>query len=174
MSVGTKRMFWRDPGFYFTLLLLSFVVLVIVLSFGFPYRAKLFPLIVGFGSLPLILVDVLGKIFPNIAEKMEVLRGGQVFDTSKLEAGGSIREDSVNEDEAQVDTRSLLKVFLWFSGCFVLFYFFGFLIAVVAFLFFFLKFFSSCRLITAVEITAAIGLTVWVIFTVVLKVPCVW
>jgi len=174
MLSAPRSRFLGDAGFYLSLLLLAFVAIVLVLSFGFPYRAKLFPLIVGFGTLPLILVDLLGKIFPSVARKLDALRGGQVFDTSKLEAGGSVGENSGPDDAAQLDTGKLLKVCLWFSGCFVVFYFFGFLIAVVAFLFFFLKFFSSCRLTTAMEVTGAVGLAVWVIFTIVLDVPCFW
>ena len=170
MNEEIRNKYWRDPGFYLSLLFMAYVVVLMVLSFGYPsYRARVFPLIVGFISLPMILVDVLGKIYPGIGKRMESLRGGKILETNNIEAGSKERGD-----KEKLDTKTLLTLFFWFSGCFVLFFLFGYLISVAAFLFFFLKFFSSCRLVSAIEVTAAVTLVVFVIFTIVLDLPVIW
>jgi len=56
-------------------------------------------------------------------------------------------------------------------GYFLLFPFIGYLFSVIIFLFLFLKFFSNCRLITAVKITAGVSLATWAIFSLILDVP---
>ena len=175
MDVEIRAKFWQNPGFYLSLVFLAFVLVVIFLSLEFTYRARVFPLIVSFASLPLILADVLAKIFAGIDRRMQALQGDGLLDTSKIEVGDSSTKDPADPGNSEkVDTRTLLQLLLWFGGCFVLFSIFGYLFSVVVFLFFFLKFFCSCRLSTAVEITAGVAVPVWVIFSLCLNVPAFW
>lgn len=139
MSTKTISKFWKDPGFYLSMVFLAAVLLVILLSFDFSYRAKLFPLIVGFISLALISVDVLGKIFPALAVKIEMLQGGRILDTRELESDSPVDYGAMGEDPSQFDLRRFLKIMLWFSGYFLLLYFIGYLLSIVIFLLFFLS-----------------------------------
>ncbi|MFC1815348.1 hypothetical protein ACFL0M_05255 [Thermodesulfobacteriota bacterium] len=175
MDVEIRVKFWQNPGFYLSLIFLAFVVVVIVLSLDFTRRARVFPMIVSLASLPLILADVLAKIFAGINRKMEALQGDGLLDTSKIDTGDSSSKAPAGAGNSKkVDTRIFLRLFLWFGGCFALFCIFGYLIAVVVFLFFFLKFFCSCRLSTAIEITAGVAVPAWMIFSFFLKVPTFW
>lgn len=171
MSTKTISKFWKDPGFYLSLVFMTAVLLVICLSFGFSYRAKLFPLIVGFISLALISVDVLGKVFPALAAKIEMFRGGQVLDTPKLDSESSVDHSTMDEDSSLFDLRAFLKIVLWFSAYFILLNFVGYLLSIVIFLLFFLKFFCDCHWKTSVQITAGVALISWMVFTLVLDVP---
>jgi len=171
MEESTISKFWKDPGFYLSCFFLEVIVLELVLCLDFPYRARLFPLIVGCICLGLITLDLLGRIFPGIALKLDKLRGGQILNVSRLESERSAENSSADHGGPQLQLRRLVIIFLWFFGYFLLLPFIGYLFSVIIFLFLFLRFFSNCRLTTAVQITAGVSLATWVIFSLILDVP---
>ena len=153
MKIEINTQFYKDQSFYLSFVFFVFVLTIIILSFHFPYRAKLFPLMVSLCVFPIIIMDMLGKIFPAIAAIIENTQKNQLFDTSKIKKEEIISADAPTDFNA-VDLRNLAKVFLWVCGFFILFCIFGYLISITAFMFCFLIFFSACRLVIAVEITA--------------------
>jgi len=173
MKIEINTQFYKEQSFYLSFVFFVFVLTIITLSFSFPYRAKLFPLMVGLGVFPIIIMDMLGKIFPTIATIIENIQKDKLFDTSKVKKEGIISADTPADVNA-VDIRTLAKVFLWVWGFFILFCIFGYLISITVFMFGFLIFFSACRLVTAVEITTIFMLLAWLIFTHILNVPVIW
>jgi len=171
MTAPKISKFWQDPGFYLSLLFILTVVVEIVISLDFPYRAKLFPLIVGSFCLVLISLDLLGRIFPAVAGRLNQLRGGQMLDTGKMEAERSCGTNPEKEADARFDHFGFLKIFLWFSGYFLLLRYVGYLFSILIFLFLFLKFFSKCRWLTSVQVTAGVAMAAWAIFSLILDIP---
>lgn len=171
MTAWKVSKFWKDPGFYLSLLFITTVLVVIILSFDFPYRSKLFPLIVGFTCLLLISLDLSGRIFPQFAARLEKFKGGQMLDTSKMESERSSGMIAAEEGTTQFEFLRFLKIFLWFSGYFLLLHSIGYLFSIIIFLFLFLKFFSNCRLKTSIQVTAGVALATWVVFSLILDVP---
>jgi len=171
MNAQKISSFWKDPGFYLSFLFMTAVLVELTLCLDFPYRARLFPLIVGFICLALITLDLLGRIFPELAQRLDKLRGGQMLDISKMESERSSGRDSADQESHRFDYLSFLKIFLWFTGYFLLLPFIGYLFSIIIFLFLFLKFFSKCRLTTSIQITAGVALATWTIFSLILDVP---
>lgn len=163
--------FWQDPGFYLSLLFVTAVLVELALCLDFPYRARLFPLIVGFICLVLITLDLAGRIFPGMALRLDKFRGGQILDISKMESERASGKDSSGQEESRFQFLSFVKICLWFTGYFLLLPFIGYLFSIIIFLFLFLKFFSKCRLITSLQITAGAAFATWAIFSLILDVP---
>ena len=167
MSPRIKPKFWQDLGLYFSVLLFIWIILVIVVGLDFPFRARLFPLIIGIIALPLIIVTILGRIFTGVSNRIEALRGSELFDTS----GAQKLMETTEVDKTQISYLTLLKIALWFSGGFILFYFLGYLPATIIFLFCFLRFYAHYRLKTCAAITGVLALAAWAIFTAFLRLP---
>ena len=171
MKAQNISKFWKDPGFYLSFLFITAVLVELTLCLGFPYRAKLFPLIVGSICLVLISLDLLGRIFPELAMRLDKFRGGQMLDISKMESERSSGRDSADQGSPRFEYGKFLKISLWFTGYFILLPFIGYLFSIIIFLFLFLKFFSKCRLLTSIQITAGVALATWAIFSLILDVP---
>jgi len=167
MSPRINPKFWQDLGFCFSVVLFIWIVLVIALSFDFPFRARLFPLIIGILALPLIIVTILGKIFVGVADKIKTVRGSTLFDTS---AAQKLMKTAETE-KTEISYSTLLKIALWFLGAFVLYFFLGYLPATSIFLFSFLKFDARYSWKTCTAITGASAIVAWAIFTAFLNLP---
>lgn len=160
--------FWRKGEFYLVVLLFMFTMVIVTGALGFPYLAKVFPLLVGSVGLLLIIMDIVQMLIPKFGVRFRSLRGGEVFTTSKA---AEITKGIETEAEEQEIARpiSILKTFLWFIGAFISFYLFGYLLFAIVFLFLFLKFYSSLSLIRSLEITGGASLFLWMAFTLFLK-----
>ena len=160
--------FWRKGEFYLVVLLFIFTMVVVTGAFGFPYLAKVFPLLVGSVGLLLIIMDVLQMLIPKFGVRFRSLKGGEVFTAGKA-AEKAIEKEAQAEKEEIVRPISILKTLLWFIGAFIGFYLFGYLLFAIVFLFLFLKFYSSLSLIRSLEITGGVSLFLWLSFTLFLK-----
>lgn len=145
---------WRKGEFYLVVLLFAFILMVIIGALGFPYKAKIFPLLVGSAGLLLITTDILHMLIPQFGARFGSLRGGELFEIGK----GGRTEEAPPQKEKTARPRSILKTFLWFIGGFVAFYLFGYLLFSILFLFLFLKIYTSLSLIRSLEITAGFSL----------------
>ena len=73
------RTFWKDPEFYFSLLILAFIVNVLVDCPSLSSKGRLIPMVVAIGALPLILLNVLACIFPRLRETVKGLQSVELF-----------------------------------------------------------------------------------------------
>lgn len=160
--------FWRDPGLYFTGLLLVWIVLTIVVGLSFPYRARLFPQVVGVIGLVMILLVLLGSIFPSVS------RGPESEGEDDRGAGKDEVEKKLQlaqAKEADISYRTLLRLALWYCGCTLAFLLVGYLAGSALFLFLFLKCYGRYSLRRSIGITVLIVLPLWLIFTFFLDLP---
>lgn len=161
--------FSRDIGLYFSLALLGWILLILVLSLQFPERARLFPLIIGGIGLPLIVIVVLGRIFVTLSRKVDALEGGTgVFDTNTanemMAKVGKVKEENLSY-------RALMALFLWFGGCAALFFLVGYLPAMVIFLLLFLKCYGLYSFKATISMTAGLVIPFWIMFSQFLNLP---
>lgn len=158
MAKGQR--FWKEPEFYFSLVLFTFIVTVLALSVHLSSKAKLIPIIVAIGALPLTLVNLLACLFPQLRDKVSAVKAGNFI--------------SIKRDESQEKTQKppafsdFLKVVLWFTGAYVVFFFAGYLPMVISFSILYLKLRVGFTWTRSVVITGVFGLATWAIFTLVL------
>jgi len=157
------RSFWRDPEFYFSVLILAFIVHVLVSCPSLSSKGRLIPLIVALGSLPLILLNVLACIFPLLKGAVKGLQSVELFtpDTEKSEK----REKKEKEQPA---FKEVLKVFLWFAAAYVVFLFAGYLPMVFFFSFFFLRFRIHFAWAKSALMAVLFSVCTWAVFSLVL------
>lgn len=165
MPPRIKPKFWQNLGFYFSVVLLIWMILIIVLSFDYPFRARLFPLIIGVVGLPLIIITILGQIFAGVSDKVKAVKGSELFDTSEAE------KFKTAEVKTKISNPTLLKIALWFIGSFILYYFLGYLPGTIIFLFCFLRFYGQYSWKRCAAITGVSAIIAWAIFTAFLRIP---
>ena len=163
MNNGGKL--WRKGELYLVVLLFAFTLMVVIGALEFPYKAKIFPLLVGSAGLLLITMDILHMLIPKFGVRFRSLRGGELFEIGK----GERTEGAPPQKKETARPRSILKTFLWFIGAFISFYFLGYLLFSIMFLFLFLKFYTSLSLIRSLEITVGFSLCLWMAFSLFLK-----
>lgn len=129
---------------------LGLLVAFVWTAIGYPYRARLVPLIVGVPALTLMIINYVNSIVAN----------------KKRDS----RENSESE-QAAGDIKRELGVIAWIAWLVTLTYFFGFHISIVLFLFPTLKFRFAQSLKTSAIITIAVWLGVYLCFEMFLKVP---
>jgi len=104
----------------FTILIMTFVVVLSVIALGYDQKSSLFPLLVGGASLILGALVVVTELFPGIRD---------VFETNLFGVGDTRRDsESVHPVNFGIMTAWLLLLFL-------LIVFFGFLFALPAWIF---------------------------------------
>lgn len=176
--MSNKSKFWQKGEFYFIVLLFIITLYFVVTALGFPRMAKIFPMVVGTAALLIITADVLQLTIPKLGQKFSGFKGGEIFKTEKEdELTKEFREkgegDTVDEEGGESVTESetslIIKTFFWFMGGFAVFYYFGYLVFAVAFLFFFLKLYAHLSFIRSFILTACFTLFVWLAFSLFLK-----
>ena len=156
---------WRNGEFYLVLFLFAFMLMIVLGAVGFPYKARIFPLLVGSAGLLLIITDILHILVPGFGRRFISLRGGELFELGKVEK----KEEVASESEVKTHPRRIMITFLWFVGGFIAFYVLGYLLFSVLFLFFFLVLYTSLSLIRSLEITSSFCLALWLAFSLFLK-----
>ncbi|MCJ7595730.1 MAG: tripartite tricarboxylate transporter TctB family protein [Desulfobacterales bacterium] len=151
------RSFWRDPEFYFSVLILAFIVHVLVSCPSLSSKGRLIPLIVAIGSLPLILLNVLACIFPLLKDAVKGLQSVELFTPEPGE--------SEKKEKEHPPFKEVLSVFLWFIAAYVIFLFAGYLPMVLSFSFFFLKFRIHFTWAKSALMAGCFSVCTWAVFT---------
>jgi hypothetical protein len=131
-------------------IVLGLLVAFVWIASGYPYQAKLVPLVLGVPALILMIV--------------------QYVNTVILHRGRENHEEDKSK-QSEETTRSELGVVAWLAWLVASTYFFGFLISIVLFLFPMLRFRFAQSLKTSAIITVAVWLGIYLCFEVFLKVP---
>ncbi|MDP2917295.1 MAG: tripartite tricarboxylate transporter TctB family protein [Dehalococcoidia bacterium] len=174
----TEVKVWRKGEFYFVLLLFIFTLYYVVEAFSFPPMSRFFPVIVGGAALVIVTVDLLQLMIPKLGRRFRGFKGGELFKTEKEEElaraleeakqGDTIKEEGGKAIE-ESPTMGIIKIFLWFVGAYLLFYFLGYLLFTMVFMFLFLKFYAHLAMRRSLAMTAGFTLFVWLAFSLFLK-----
>lgn len=155
-----EHRFWKDPEFYFSLLLFVLIVSIMALSTQLSTRARLLPLIVAIGIFPLSLANLIACLFPYLKPKLNALKAGNFV---------SVKHDEPQEkEEKQREITDFLKILLWFSGAYGVFLVAGYLPMVVLFSLSYLKFRIGFPWLNAVILTIVFAIGTWGVFSLVL------
>lgn len=163
--MNNQEKLWRKGELYLVVLLFAFTLMVVIGALEFPYKARIFPLLVGSAGLLLMIMDILHMLIPKFGARFRSLRGGELFEIGK----GQRTEEAPPQKEETVRLISIVKTFLWFIGAFICFYVLGYLLFSIVFMFLFLKFYTSLSLIRSLEITIGFCLGLWMAFSLFLK-----
>jgi len=152
--------FWKDLEFYFSVVILSFVVFVLVSCPSLSHKGRLIPLVVAIGTLPLTVLNILACIFPSVRATVRALRSVELF----AGKGG----EAEKKEKEQPPLREMVKVILWFVGAYLLFFFAGYLPMVFFFSLFFLKVRIHFAWTKSALMAVVFSVCTWAVFTLVL------
>jgi hypothetical protein len=133
------------------LLLLAFCVTIIALSAGLDSRAKLFPVLVGWFTVALIVIDIVAQSDTGF--------GRAVF---TFFSGSAEAED--REVEARKEARSIVHAIVWISIFVVAVWLFGFQPVIPVYMFISMRVFGNNSTLRSLITTAVIMLIIWVFF----------
>lgn len=150
----------RKASFIFTLLLLLLVLSMVVASFGYRPKARLFPLVIGVPTLLMLVFLAAAEFFPRFSKRLEVgietFFGGRL---SEVAEGGNARETSETSGWVRVGT-----IFGWLVLLFGLVFFAGFYVASPPFLLLFFLVEAKLSWPRALAFTLAISIPIYLIF----------
>ncbi len=119
----------------FTLLVLLMVLLLVILSLFYPYRAGLAPLAIGIPTAVFLLIQFLSDWFPRLKNRFRVIE-----DTSLRTMEIPLASEGISPISLR---RREFALLLWLSGLLLLFSLLGILLAVPLFAFAYLRFWSG-------------------------------
>ena len=141
---------------YFTLLLLGFVLVIILMSFGYDRETRLMPLLIGIPTLLLIALQALLQFYPNLQHRFEI----DIFSP----AGSSKEKKRGQENKGGL----LFPVFLVFFY-FILLLFFGFLVATPVYLLVFFRLQGKLSWLKCISTAGIAWLLLYLVFSVGMK-----
>ena len=149
----------RKEGLLFSLVLLSFVSLILLASFGFTdYKTKVLPLLVGTVTLVLGLLTLAVEISPRFRSVFEV----NLFKIQRV-----VEEKG---DDNWSEMKGFLMVFLWLLLFCLLLFFLGFYVGVLVCVFLFVKLYGNESWAKSLVITAITLISVYGLFRVLMGV----
>lgn len=158
--MAERQSFWEDPEFYLNVVLFALVVTVLFRCAHLSTTARLLPLIVSIGALPLIILNIVASMVSPLKAKMSALKGGDFI---------KVKHDESHERSNEIIYFSdFLKISLWFIGAYLVFFLGGYLPMVVSFSLLFLKFRIGFTWGRAVIMTLVFSLTTWAVFSLIL------
>ena len=145
----------KKESFFFTLLLLVFVLVILFHTLSFDAKTKLVPFLIGAGSLLLGLAVLMGERFPRFQKLFEVdlFRTKGAFETREFQAKWTER-------------KGFLIIILWLVLFASLIFFLGFLIAVPTCVLLFIKLCGNQSWSKSLIVTAAVWIFVYGLFEV--------
>lgn len=123
----------------FTLLLIAFVSVILSLTFGLGRVGRLVPLTVAIPALGLLAFQLMLDLWPQVAKNYSRLEKKDLFRVEPLREKSRANTSSEGAAERMIRRGRESIAFLWLALIFLLIYLFGFLIALPAFTFLYLK-----------------------------------
>ena len=139
----------------FTLLLLSFVLILFILTLDLGRVARLVPLKVVVPTLVFLVVQLVLELVPKLAqkfnrfEKIRFIESEQLRERTRISSAVSVMGKSRANRE--------LRMFAWILSLPVFIYFFGLLIAIPMFMVFYLRWRSGERWLFSILMTAGMS-----------------
>ena len=147
----------------FTICIAAYVVVLLVLCFGYSVETRLFPVMVIVPTMILIVLRFVSIASPKLSKVLEPDSG--MIDMEKIQRLAKVTEIS----EVTAEGYPEAKVISWIVGLVLLTFLFGILPAIAVFVFLFVKFYGKRKIFTAVVFTVATWIFVYVIFVLVLQ-----
>ncbi len=138
----------------FSALILAFLVLMVVYSLKYQFQARLFPLVVGIPAIGLIAIVLVRSIVAARSKK-------------EKDAAAALMEESTGFPAGWKVTTGVIA---WIAGFVALIFVAGFNIAVLLFVFCYLKYHKASWLRSAI-VAASIEAGMYGIFTIGMKMP---
>ena len=148
----------------FTLCIASYIVILVVLSFGYTPESRLFPRLVLVPTILFLVLRLISMINPKLSRILEPESG--VIDTDTVQRLAKVTREL---DSKEKDNREF-KVISWIIGLVILVYLFGILPATALFVFLFVKIYGARNFLTSAAFTIATWIFVYFIFVMVLQV----
>ncbi len=148
----------RRPSAYYILIILAVVILFIVTSYQYKITDRMFPLMVGYVAVPLLLLDLLALTDSKIGEKISV------FFSAKT-------PKEVDED-ADPTKRTLgqeLLIFLWMGALVLGIYLIGFLPCTPVFVYCWMKYRGGYSVKESAYLAIGTIVFVYVLFELILQ-----
>lgn len=149
------------------LALTVFLILLLLLSFEYAPKARLMPLVVGIPTLALVVIHLLINVVPSLSEKYRKVREHDIFDLGEIKKKPA-PPPGERKSPAEIGKKEV-NIVWWLIGLMGAICVVGYLIAIPAFCFLFLKIRSGERWLAAIIVTAATWVFVYGVFVIVLK-----
>lgn len=148
----------RQPTAWFVLFILAVVILFIVTSYQYKLTDRMFPLLVGYVAIPLLLLDFLTLTNTKIGEKFSVMLSAKT--------PTQVDEDS---DKTERSVKTELMVFLWMALLVLGVYLAGFLPVIPVFVFCWMKFRGGYSIRMSGYLAIGTIVFIYVLFAVILQ-----
>ena len=148
----------RRPSALYILIILAIVVLFIATSYQYKLTDRMFPLMVGYFALPLLIMDLLALTDSKIGEKISI------FFSAKT-------PEKVDED-ADTTVRSLkqeLMIFMWMGILVLGIYLIGFLPCTPVFVYCWMKYRGGYSIRESAYLSIGTIVFVYVLFEIILQ-----
>lgn len=148
----------RQPTAWFILFILAVVILFIVTSYQYKLTDRMFPLMVGYVAIPLLLLDILTLTNTKIGEKLSVMMAAKT--------PTQVDEDA---DKTERPVKTELMVFLWMALLVLGVYLAGFLPVIPVFVFCWMKFRGGYSIRMSGYLAIGTIVFIYVLFAVILQ-----
>ena len=148
----------RQPTAWFVLFILAVVILFIATSYQYNLTDRMFPLMVGYVAIPLLLMDLLTLTNTKFGEKISLMLSAKTPQ--------QVDEDA---DRTERPVKRELIVFLWMSLLVLGIYLVGFLPVIPVFVFCWMKFRGGYSVRMSLYMAIGTIAFVYVLFEVILQ-----
>ncbi|OUV74945.1 MAG: hypothetical protein CBC83_03365 [Flavobacteriales bacterium TMED123] len=148
----------RRASAYYILVILAFVVLFIVTSYQYKLTDRMFPLMVGYVAVPLLLIDLIALTDSKIGRKISV------FFSAKTP-----EEVDKDADKTKRTMAEELKIFMWMGTLVLGIYLIGFLPCTPIFVYCWMKFRGGYSVRQSAYLAIATITFVYVLFEILLQ-----
>jgi hypothetical protein len=148
----------RRPTAWFILFILAVVILFVVTSYQYNMTDRMFPLMVGYVAIPLLVMDFLTLTDTKVGEKISVMLSAK---TPK-----QVDDDS---DDTVRPVKTELIVFLWMALLVLGIYLVGFLPIIPVFVFCWMKFRGGYDVRKSAYLAIGTIVFIYVLFAVILQ-----
>ncbi len=148
----------RRASAYYILVILAFVVLFIVTSYQYKLTDRMFPLMVGYVAVPLLLMDLIALTDSKIGRKISV------FFSAKTP-----EEVDKDADKTKRTMAEELKIFMWMGTLVLGIYLIGFLPCTPIFVYCWMKFRGGYSVRQSAYLAIATITFVYVLFEILLQ-----
>ena len=148
----------RQPTAWFIIFILAIVILFIMTSYQYHLTDRMFPLMVGYTAIPLLLMDLLTLTDTKVGTKISVM----------LSAKTPTQVDD-NADKTERPVKTELIVFLWMTLLVLGIYLVGFLPVIPIFVFCWMKFRGGYSIRMSSYLGIGTIIFIYVLFAVILQ-----
>ena len=153
---------YRKGSFWFTVLIAVIILVAIVVSFDYNAKARLIPLAICIPTLLLTILILISERYPWLISKFNV----SLTDLAKTDT--KLKSDS-EENNERSSGKGVLVSYAWLCALFILILLVGFIVAIPAFAFLYLKIFWRTGWLKTIAVSLALGVLIYGGFDILMK-----